>query len=152
MSVCFSKGLGAPIGSAICGPRDLIDQGRRHRKVFGGGMRQAGIIAAGALFALDHHVERLADDHANAQRLAAGIRRIAGLRLDPDEVDTNILFFEIDPAWGPPSRFVAEAKGRGVLLLPEGRTKVRALTHLDVTAADIDAALEAFAAIMRREQ
>ncbi len=110
VSVCFSKGLGAPVGSAICGPRELIDQGRRHRKVFGGGMRQAGILAAAAIYALDHHVERLADDHANAQRLAAGIRRIPGLRLDPDEVDTNILFIEIDPAWGSASRFVAEAR------------------------------------------
>ena len=126
VSVCFSKGLGAPVGSAICGPRDLIAEGRRHRKVLGGGMRQAGILAAAALHALDHHIERLAEDHANAQRLAAGIRRIAGLRLAPDAVDTNILFFEVDPAWGTASQFAAELKKRGVLVLTESRTKVRA--------------------------
>ena len=105
VSVCFSKGLGAPVGSALAGPRELIAQGRRHRKVFGGGMRQAGILAAAALYALDHHVERLADDHANARRFAAGIRQIDGLRLVPEEIDTNMLFFRVDPAWGTAAAF-----------------------------------------------
>jgi threonine aldolase len=151
VSVCFSKGLGAPVGSAICGPRELIAEGRRHRKVLGGGMRQAGILAAAALYALDHHIERLAEDHANAQRLAAGIRRIAGLRLEPDAVDTNILFFAVDPAWGTASQFAAELKNRGVLVLTESRTKLRALTHLDVTSADVDIALQTIEAVARRK-
>ncbi len=150
VSVCFSKGLGAPVGSAICGPRDLIAEGLRHRKVLGGGMRQAGVLAAAALYAVEHHVERLAEDHANAQRLAEGIRRIGELRLDPETVDTNIVFFHVDPAWGAPSEFSAELKSRGVLMLAEGRTKIRAVTHLDVNASDVDAALRVIEAVARR--
>ena len=96
-SVCFSKGLGAPVGSALAGPRDLIREALRHRKVLGGGMRQAGILAAAALYALDHHVDRLAEDHANAQKLAAGLRQIPGLRLEPETVDTNLVFFHLEP-------------------------------------------------------
>ena len=147
-SVCFSKGLGAPVGSAICGPRELIAEGLRHRKVLGGGMRQAGILAAAALYALDHHIDRLAEDHANARRLAEGICRIPRLRLDPETVDTNILFFCVDPAWGTAGEFVAELKKRGVLMLAESDARIRALTHLDVNSADVDAALEAVRAVM----
>ena len=97
VSVCFSKGLGAPVGSALAGPRDLIREALRHRKVFGGGMRQAGVLAAAALYALDHHVQRLAEDHANAQTLAAGLRQIPGVRLDPATVDTNLVYFHLEP-------------------------------------------------------
>ena len=100
VSVCFSKGLGAPVGSALCGPADLIRQARRHRKALGGGMRQAGIIAAGALYALEHHIDRLAEDHDNARILADAIRETPGLTLDPDIVDTNIVIFEVDPELG----------------------------------------------------
>ena len=142
MSVCFSKGLGAPVGSAICGPRDLIAEALRHRKVFGGGMRQAGILAAAALYALDHHVDRLAEDHANARRLAEGIRRIAGLRLDPETVDTNILFFHVDPALGTAAEFSAELKKRGVLDAGRRPHEDPRLTHLDVNSADVDAAIQ----------
>jgi len=148
VSVCFSKGLGAPVGSAICGPRELIAEGLRHRKVLGGGMRQAGILAAAALYALDHHIDRLAEDHANARRLAEGIRGISRLRLDSETVDTNILFFCVDPAWGTAGEFVAELKERGVLMLAESRTRIRALTHLDVHSADVDAALRAMEAVL----
>jgi threonine aldolase len=148
VNVCFSKGLGAPVGSAICGPRDLIAEALRHRKVFGGGMRQAGILAAAALYALDHHVERLAEDHANARRLAEGIRGIAGLRLDPEKVETNIVFFHVDPAWCTAAEFCADLKKQGVRMLPESRTKIRALAHLDVNSADVDAALRAMEAVI----
>ncbi len=102
VSVCFSKGLGAPVGSALAGPRDLITKGVRHRKVLGGGMRQAGIIAAGALYALDHHIDRLTEDHANAQMLADAVRRIDDLELRPAKVDTNIVIFHIAPSGEPP--------------------------------------------------
>jgi threonine aldolase len=142
VNVCFSKGLGAPVGSALAGPRDLIREAVRHRKVLGGGMRQAGILAAAALYALDHHVDRLAEDHANARRLAAGIRHIPGLRLDPDTVDTNILFFQIDAALGTAAEFCERLRREGLLMLVTAPTRVRAVTHLDVTAADAERALE----------
>jgi len=152
VGVCFSKGLGAPVGSALCGPRDLIAEGVRHRKVLGGGMRQAGILAAAALYALEHHRDRLAEDHANAQRLADGIRRIDQLRLDPETVDTNLVFFHVSAAWGSAADFSSRLKERGVLMLATGPTMVRAATHLDVSAADVDCALRAIeeVAIRRR--
>lgn len=150
VNVCFSKGLGAPVGSALCGPKDLIAQAVRHRKVLGGGMRQAGILAAAALYALEYHIDRLAEDHANAQRLADGIRCIAELRLDPETVQTNLVFFHVDPAWGTAAEFAAELKRRGVLVSATSRTKIRAATHLDVSAPEVDAALEAIRAVARR--
>jgi len=147
VSICFSKGLGAPVGSALAGPRDLIAEAVRHRKVLGGGMRQAGIIAAGALYALEHHVERLADDHARAQRLAQAIRQIDCLRLCPETVETNILYFTVSPAWGTASKFAAELKQHGILMLPTGPQTLRAVTHLDVNDRDIDRAIEALKAV-----
>ena len=147
VSICFSKGLGAPVGSALAGPRDLIAEGLRHRKVLGGGMRQAGIIAAGALYALEHHIDRLAEDHAHAQRLAEGIRQIECLRLRPETVDTNIVFFAVDPAWGTAPEFAAQLKQRGVLMLTTNPTTLRAVTHLDVNRRDVDRAIEALKAV-----
>ena len=137
VSVCFSKGLGAPVGSALAGPAELIRQARRQRKVLGGGMRQAGIIAAGALFALEHHVERLAQDHAHAQILADYIRNTQGLTLAQDQVDTNIVFFEIDSQWATAAELIERLRQQGVLMLAETRRRVRALTHLDVSADDV---------------
>jgi threonine aldolase len=133
VSVCFSKGLGAPVGSALAGPKDFIKEARRHRKLFGGGMRQAGVIAAGALYALQHHRTRLAEDHASAQVLAAAIRKTDGLTLSPDQVDTNIVIFLVDPALGTAAQFVAELKTEGVLGYAIDVQKVRLVTHLDVT-------------------
>ena len=142
VSVCFSKSLGAPVGSALAGPRELIDEGIRHRKVLGGGMRQAGIIAAGALYALEHNIDRLAEDHANAQRLAAAIRQIDTLRLDPEEVDTNLVFFQVDPALGSAPEFSASLAERGLLINATGPTKLRAVTHLDVDSHAVDRAID----------
>lgn len=132
VSVCFSKGLGAPVGSALAGPKELIKEARRHRKLFGGGMRQAGIIAAGALYALENNRERLADDHANAQILADAIRQAEGLTLQPEQVDTNIVIFRVSPALGSAPEFVAALKAAEVLMLSISPTQVRAVTHLDV--------------------
>lgn len=140
VSVCFSKGLGAPVGSALAGPRDLIREARRHRKVFGGGMRQAGIIAAGALYALEHHRERLAEDHEKAQILAQAIRQTTRLRLVPDTVDTNIVIFEVAAELGTAGDFVARLEQYGVRMLPVSKTRVRAVTHLDVTIEQVQAA------------
>jgi threonine aldolase len=143
VSICFSKGLGAPVGSALCGHAKLIREARRHRKVLGGGMRQAGIIAAGALYALENHVERLAVDHANAQILAEGVRAAPGLSLDPDRVDTNIVFFQVSPELGTAKEFCAKLLTRGVRMLADAPTRVRALTHLDVSRSQVEEACEA---------
>ena len=142
VSVCFSKGLGAPVGSALAGPADLIARAHRHRKVLGGGMRQAGVIAAGALYAVENHVERLAEDHANAKRLAQAIRQIDHLAIDP-EPDTNLVFFRVDPAWGTAAELAARLKDRGILALATAEHKIRAVMHLDVMAEDVDQLIEA---------
>lgn len=142
VSVCFSKGLGAPVGSALAGPRDLIRAARRVRKLLGGGMRQAGAVAAGALYALEHHVERLAEDHRNAQVLARAIRETPGLRLVPAEVDTNLVWFRVDPALGTARDLVQRLRERGVLAHAAGPQTVRACTHLDVSAAQVERAAD----------
>jgi threonine aldolase len=143
VSVCFSKGLGAPVGSALAGPRDLITRARRIRKLFGGGMRQAGVIAAAALYALDHHIDRLADDHRNAQVIAQAIRDTPGLRLVPPEVDTNLIWFEVEREVGSAASVAAALKERGVLVQVAGPQVMRACTHLDVSAAQAERAAEA---------
>jgi threonine aldolase len=137
VSVCFSKGLGAPVGSALCGPEVLIRQARRYRKALGGGMRQAGIIAAGALYALEHNIERLADDHANARVLAEAVRATPGLELDPEIIDTNIIIFEVDPDLGTAAAFVARLRDEGVLMNATAPQRIRAVTHLDVSREQV---------------
>lgn len=146
VNVCFSKGLGAPIGSALAGSAAVIQRARRFRKQYGGGMRQAGIIAAGALYALEHHRERLADDHAHAQRLACGLAQLKGVELDPRTVETNIVLFRLTAAT---ARAVAEElAARGVRVLATGPDTIRAVTHLHVSATDIDRALEILRAVL----
>jgi threonine aldolase len=138
-SVCFSKGLGAPVGSALAGSAALIREARRLRKRLGGGMRQAGILAAAALHALEHHVERLAEDHAHTRRLAAGLAELAGVKgVDPSRVETNILLVEFTR---PASELVSRLASLGVLLNATGPYSARLVCHLDVSAADIDEAL-----------
>lgn len=146
VSVCFSKGLGAPVGSALAGPRDLMRQAIRERKVFGGGMRQAGIIAAGALYALEHQVERLADDHANARRFAAAIDDLDGLAVRPKVIDTNMVFLDVDPKLGTAAELATRLRTEGLLILAIGAQQLRAVIHLDISADDVDRAAE----ILRR--
>ena len=135
VSACFSKGLGAPVGSVLAGDTDFIARAYRYRKMLGGGMRQAGILAGACLHALDHHVERLVDDHQNARALAHALSTIDGLRCDPTQVETNIVMFEV-PSLGAPD-FVVRAADEGVKLAAIDRKRVRAVTHLDVSSADI---------------
>jgi threonine aldolase len=142
VSVCFSKGLGAPVGSAICGPTDLIRQARRLRKALGGGMRQAGIIAAGALYALEHHIERLVEDHRSARLLADAIRETPGLKLNPDLVETNIVIFDVAPELGTAAAFTARLRDRGVLMNATAPQRIRAVTHLDVSREQVQRAAE----------
>jgi threonine aldolase len=143
VSVCFSKGLGAPIGSALVGTKALMAKAHRARKLFGGGMRQAGIIAAGAVYALEHHVERLAEDHANAKVLADAVRDCSGLKLWPEQIDTNIVIFHVDSKLGTAEEFVTRLEAAGVLLYDIGPQSVRAVTHLDVGRDGIERAAEA---------
>jgi threonine aldolase len=142
ISICFSKGLGAPVGSVLVGPEEAMTRARRHRKALGGGMRQAGIIAAGALYALDHHVDRLAEDHAKAQIIADAVRATDGLTIDPPHVDTNIVIFRIDPELGTAPQLCDRLRERGVRVIPFAKNKVRAVTHLDVTAEEVQRAAE----------
>ncbi len=144
VSVCFSKGLGAPVGSAHVGPGDKIRQARRHRKALGGGMRQAGIIAAGALYALEYNVERLVEDHQNARILADTVRTKPGLSLDPEIVDTNIVIFELDPELGTAPAFSARLRDEGVLMNAMGPQRLRAVTHLDVSREQVNHAAAIF--------
>ncbi|MGL4514309.1 MAG: low-specificity L-threonine aldolase [Lacipirellulaceae bacterium] len=143
ISVCYSKGLGAPVGSALVGPKDLIDVARRVRKALGGGWRQAGLLAAGALYALEHHVERLADDHARAQRVADAVRQTPGLTLLNDRCDTNLVVFDVDPAIGASAEVAARLAERGVLVSRPTPRRLRCVTHLDVSDEDVDRAIEA---------
>jgi threonine aldolase len=135
LSVCFSKGLGAPVGSALVGPRDFVARARRVRKLLGGGMRQAGILAAAALYALEHHVDRLVDDHRNARVLAQAVADTPGLRLDPPDVHTNIVWIEVDRELGSSATVATALKERGVLVSPATPTRIRTVLHLDVSAA-----------------
>jgi len=141
VAVCFSKGLGAPIGSAVASTAETIARARRARKMFGGAMRQAGIIAAAAIHALDHHIDRLADDHANARRLAEALAELPGVILDPTLVETNIVLFDVDASLGTGADVVAKMNAVGVRMLAVAPQRVRALTHLDVSAAQTDEAI-----------
>ena len=144
VSVCFSKGLGAPVGSALVGPRDFIDRAHRVRKMLGGGMRQAGMLAAAAAYALQHHVQRLADDHALAARLAAGLAGIDGLSVVPPQ--TNIVFASVGGGRGAALLEHLEAQR----VLATGLIGLRFVTHLDVDAAGIDRAIAAVHSFFER--
>jgi threonine aldolase len=147
VSCCFSKGLGAPVGSAVAGDKATIARVHRFRKMFGGTMRQSGILAAAAIYALDHHRERLVEDHANAKRLAAGIAEIPGLKLAMP-VETNMVFFDVAPELGTAAALCEKLKARGVLVLPNLPRRVRAVCHLDVSREQIDAAVGAIAEVV----
>ncbi|MBL0870847.1 MAG: threonine aldolase family protein [Phycisphaerales bacterium] len=143
VSVCFSKGLGAPVGSALCGEKDLIDRARRFRKMFGGGMRQSGLLAAAAGHALTHHRERLREDHEHAQILADAVGRSASLRLALPR-ETNMVFFDVmNPALDAAAFCAALLKHHAIAALPMGTHRVRLVTHLHISAADARRAAEA---------
>lgn len=142
VSVCFSKGLGAPVGSALAGSRDFIRDAKRARKLFGGGMRQAGIIAAGALYALEHNRDRLLEDHEHAKLLATAIDASPHVQLVDGVPDTNIVLFDVDPAWGTAAQFVATMEEQGVRAMAVSPERVRLVTHLDVDRQQIDRACE----------
>jgi threonine aldolase len=146
LSVCLSKGLGAPVGSLLLGSRDFIWRCHRYRKMLGGGMRQAGILAAAGLYALKNNVDRLAEDHENAKALALALAEEKSFTLDPARVETNIVIFDTKR---PAAELVARAKEAGVLVNAIGPSRVRAVTHLDVDRAQIEAAAKALCAAAR---
>ncbi len=135
VSVCFSKGLGAPVGSALCGSKALVARAHRVRKMLGGGMRQAGVLAAAALYALDHHIKRLADDHTNARRLAAALAALPGVQVEPPQ--TNIVFVDLAPELARGA--VERIRAAGVNCT--GLYRLRLVTHQDVSAADVETAI-----------
>ena len=147
VSVCFSKGLGAPVGSALAGSRSFTARARRFKQLFGGGFRQGGVIAAGALFALEHHRDALAHDHEKAACLADLLVRIPSVALVREHVETNILRFDVDIAGGAP-RFVDACREGGVAILVAGARSVRAVTHRDLSMDDIHRAGEVMRAAL----
>lgn len=146
VSFCFSKGLGAPVGSVITGPREFIERARQNRRLLGGSMRQSGIVASAALYALEHNVERLVEDHANARRLGAAIAEMPHVRMDPAGVDTNIVFFTLEGVDG--AEFRRRLAEEGVLCTGTSTQRVRMVCHLDVTAAQIEAAIPRIRAVL----
>ncbi|HMK66358.1 MAG TPA: GntG family PLP-dependent aldolase, partial [Thermodesulfobacteriota bacterium] len=147
VSVCLSKGLGAPVGSLIAGSKPFIERVHRFRKMFGGGMRQAGILAAAGLYALDHHLERLPEDHKKARQLAQGLARITGITVDPEQVETNIVIFGNQGGMTAPE--IAEAmKKKGILIHAIDKSQIRLVTHLDVSLADVKKTLDSFKAVL----
>ena len=149
VSVCLSKGLGCPVGSLVLGSKDFIKRVRRFRKMVGGGWRQAGFLAAAGIYALDHHIDRLQEDHRKALKLAQGLAEIKNVVINPAEVETNILFFDVSRAERTAQEVAAAAKAKGVLLHPTAKTRIRCVTHLDVSGEDIDHAREAIEAVMK---
>lgn len=134
VSICLSKGLGAPVGSILCGSKEFIQQAHRWRKVVGGGMRQAGVLAAAAIYALDEHVERLADDHRNARRLAEGLSQIDGIDIDLEQVQTNMVFAQVDEA--RQAALLAHLEQQGIRV--GGYGELRFVTHMHISTEDID--------------
>ena len=141
VSICLSKGLGAPVGSLLVGSEQFIAKASRWRKLFGGGMRQSGFLAACGLFALDHHVERLAEDHERAKRLAISINQLDGFTIDLDSVETNMVY--IDSEMGA-KKLMEELAKQGIDVLDVGPTAIRAVVHLHVTDSDIDQVIHVF--------
>ena len=148
VSVCLSKGLGAPVGSVVVGSAEFIRKARRNRKIVGGGMRQAGIIAAAGIVAITEMVERLADDHANAQRMAQGLAQIDGIQIDVAAVETNLVFFSLTRDDLTPSQLASGLAERGVLLYPTGGRRLRAAINHHISADDVDQTLAAIKDIL----
>ena len=149
VSVCLSKGLGAPVGSLLCGPRELIQRGRRLRRILGGAMRQAGIIAAAGLYAIDHNRDRLTEDHDNAEFLAVEFDRIPGFSVETEMVHTNIVMIDIDASLPDAHALEARAREHGLLFSCVSATRIRLVTHLDVNREDCNRAVTLMADLIR---
>ncbi len=142
VSMCFSKGLGAPVGSILAGSNELIGRAHRFRKMFGGGMRQSGLLAAAAIYALDHHVDRLAEDHQNAKRIAEALADLPGISVDLESVETNIIYFNLDDSTKPAPDLAQRLESAGLRSLATGNSQIRFVTHLDVSNDQVDRAIQ----------
>jgi threonine aldolase len=151
VAFCLSKGLSCPVGSLVCGNADFIAEARRSRKMVGGGMRQAGIIAAAGVVALEQMIDRLAEDHANARRLAEGLAEIAGLSIDLERVQSNIIYFDLLDEGLEPDQFLAGLREGGVKMSSTGPRRFRAVTHYGIGAEDIGKALAVVRQVMKGE-
>ncbi len=149
LSFCLSKGLSAPVGSVICGSKEFIAEARRTRKILGGGMRQAGIIAAAGITALEDMVDRLKEDHGNARHLADGIAHISGLSIDSTEIQTNIVYFKVDDGQVTAEELVKELNKKGIKVLSLDPKQLRAVTHYGISAEDIEVTLKALGEVMK---
>jgi threonine aldolase len=149
VSFCLSKGLAAPVGSVVCGSREFIAKARRARKIVGGGMRQAGVLAAAGIVAIDEMVDRLVEDHDNARKLAEGLAAIPGLSIDPSEIKSNIVYFGVKRNHMTPEQLVARLEEEGARMLPVGADRIRAVTHYHITADDIDYVLAVFSKVLK---
>ncbi len=141
VSICISKGLGAPVGGVLVGSREVIEEAHRWRKMFGGGMRQAGVLAAAGLYALEHNRNRLSEDHARARALAGELERVAGLEVDLESVQSNMIYLRTE---APASEFVEKAAARGIDFLALGSDLLRLVTHLHITDEDIEKTVNVF--------
>ncbi len=150
LSFCLSKGLSAPVGSVVCGSREFIAEAWRNRKVLGGGMRQSGIIAAAGITALEQMVDRIAEDHANAQRLAEGIAHITDLSIEPEKVQTNIIYFNLVSRRLTVEKLLTQLSNKGIKILQVAPTRLRAVTHYGISAEDIDLTLTALGQTMEK--
>lgn len=149
VSVCLSKGLGAPVGSVVAGTRDFVDEARHYRKIFGGGMRQVGVLAAAGLYALDNNIDRLREDHEKAAVLARALGELPGLEIDPLTVQTNIIIMSVARSGKRPEEIIAALRAKGVLVSMGNYMGLRAVTHLDVSMEEVRAAAEAFRSIWK---
>ena len=149
VSFCLSKGLSAPAGSVLCGTQEFVNSAKKWRKMVGGGMRQAGVLAAAGIVGLDTMIDRLAEDQANARRLAEGLARIPGLDLDPEMFPTNLVFAEIEPSLGSPSEFIGKLAEAGVKVSSPGARRFRMVTHREITSEDVDTAVDRVAEVAR---
>ena len=148
VQVCLSKGLGAPAGSMVAGTKEFIAKARRYRKMVGGGMRQAGVLAAACLIAITEGPKRLHVDHENCTALAVGLSKIAGLQVDLKSVQTNMVYVDVSATGLPASDFVAKLKAHGVLINATGPTKVRFVTHMDVNSTDVEETIAIIAKVL----
>jgi len=149
LSFCLSKSLSCPVGSVLVGSQEFIDNAKRWRKMLGGGMRQAGVLAAAGLVALDTMIDRLAEDHQNARRLAQGLANIDGLSVDPESIQSNIVFFDVDEELGTAADLIAALKNQGVLVSYPGKQSIRMVTHRHISPEDIEEALSRTSAAVR---
>ena len=150
VSFCLSKGLSCPVGSVLCGSRDFIEQARKWRKMVGGGMRQAGVLAAAGLVAMDTMIDRLADDHSTARRLASGLANIDGLSVDPDSIQTNIVIFEVDPSVATVNELIGALDREGVKVGSPGPQLIRMVTHRQIGSDDVDDALALVSKVVKQ--